>query len=48
MSPELIEGLKYSYPTDIWAIGAILYEICYLRKAFDGNTYQVMNKIVNP
>ena len=27
MSPELIEGDSYSYPTDIWAIGVILYEI---------------------
>jgi NIMA (never in mitosis gene a)-related kinase len=36
MSPELINEEGYSYPTDVWAIGAILYEICYLQKAFDG------------
>jgi len=36
MSPEIINGEKYSYPTDVWAIGAILYEICYFKKAFDG------------
>ena len=35
MSPELILGDSYSYPTDIWAMGAILYEICYLKKLFD-------------
>eukprot|EP01080_Neovahlkampfia_damariscottae_P002046 gene2046-1552_t len=25
MSPELVEGKEYSYPSDIWAIGVILY-----------------------
>ena len=25
MSPELVDGLEYSYPSDIWSIGVILY-----------------------
>jgi serine/threonine protein kinase len=35
MSPELIEGKKYSTKTDIWALGCCLYEIMTLDKVFD-------------
>jgi NIMA (never in mitosis gene a)-related kinase len=38
MSPEVINGERYSYPTDVWAIGAILYEICFLKKAYEGKS----------
>ena len=27
MSPERIEGIKYSFPSDVWSIGIILYEM---------------------
>jgi len=27
MSPERIQGVKYSYPSDVWSIGIILYEM---------------------
>jgi NIMA (never in mitosis gene a)-related kinase len=30
LSPEICENKPYSYKTDIWAIGCILYEICTL------------------
>lgn len=29
-SPELFEGSPYSKSSDIWALGCILYELCYL------------------
>ena len=35
MSPELIEGKKYSTKTDIWALGCVAYEITTLDKVFD-------------
>ena len=33
ISPELLNG-SYSYKTDVWGIGCILYEICTFQKPF--------------
>jgi len=27
MSPERLEGLDYSYPSDIWSLGIVVYEM---------------------
>ena len=35
MSPELFKNSPYSYKSDIWALGCVLYEMCNLRHAFD-------------
>lgn len=35
MSPELIKYKPYSYKSDIWALGCVLYEICNLTFAFE-------------
>lgn len=35
MSPELFKYKPYSYKSDIWALGCIMYEICNLKHAFD-------------
>ena len=37
LSPELIEGKSYSFKTDIWSLGVILYELCALKPPFGGN-----------
>ena len=37
MSPEVCENKPYSKPSDIWAMGCVLYEMCMLRHAFDAN-----------
>jgi serine/threonine protein kinase len=37
MSPELINSEVYSYKSDIWALGCVLYELCTLRHAFDAS-----------
>eukprot|EP00940_MAST-03C_sp_MAST-3C-sp2_P000787 g787.t1 len=35
MSPEVCESKPYSYKSDIWALGCILYELCTRKHAFD-------------
>ena len=34
MSPEVVKELPYSKPTDVWALGCLLHDICALRPAF--------------
>jgi non-specific serine/threonine protein kinase/NIMA (never in mitosis gene a)-related kinase len=38
MSPELFRNKPYSYKSDIWALGCVLYEMCNLRHAFDAQS----------
>ena len=38
MSPELFKNRPYSYKSDIWALGCVLYELCNLRHAFDAQS----------
>ena len=37
MSPEVCQNKPYSYQSDIWALGCILYELCELRYAFESS-----------
>ena len=43
-SPELILSEQYSYPSDIYALGLILYELCTNECLMSMN---LINKIVN-
>ena len=38
MSPELFKNKPYSYESDIWSLGCVLYEMCNLRHAFDAQS----------
>ena len=38
MSPELFKNQPYSYKSDVWALGCVLYEMCNLRHAFDAQS----------
>ena len=38
MSPELFRNKPYSYKSDIWALGCVIYEMCNLRHAFDAQS----------
>jgi len=40
MSPELFKYKPYSYKSDVWALGCVMYEICNLRHAFDAQSFQ--------
>ena len=37
MSPEVCQNKPYSYKSDIWSLGCILYELCTLEHAFKAN-----------
>lgn len=47
MSPEVCQNLPYTYQSDIWALGCILYELCSLKRAFHAeNLLGLVFKIV--
>lgn len=46
MSPEMVMGNHYSEPSDVWALGVILFELLALKRPFDaGNLGQLVLKI---
>ena len=42
ISPEIIENRPYSFKTDIWSLGALLYELCALEPPFKANNLQFL------
>jgi NIMA (never in mitosis gene a)-related kinase len=47
MSPEVCQNKPYTYQSDIWALGCILYELCNLKHAFHAeNLLGLVFKIV--
>ena len=47
MSPEVCQSKPYTYTSDVWALGCILYELCTLKHAFSGeNLLGLVFKIV--
>ena len=36
LSPEIVENKPYSFASDIWSLGVLLYEMCALKPPFDG------------
>lgn len=48
MSPELCQSKPYTYTSDVWALGCILYELCTLKKPFEAdNLLGLVFKIVS-
>ena len=47
VSPELLGQLKWSYASDLWAVGVVLYQCVFGRYPFDGaNPFDIMKEIV--
>ena len=47
LSPEVCNAQKYSFKSDVWALGCILFELCALQQAWSGaNLLNVVYKIV--
>lgn len=47
MSPEVCQNKPYTYKSDVWALGCILYELCTLKHAFNAeNLLGLVFKIV--
>lgn len=47
LSPELCENRPYSYSSDVWALGCVLYELCALKRPFNAsNLLGVVNSVV--
>eukprot|EP00933_Yihiella_yeosuensis_P022119 TRINITY_DN17418_c0_g1_i1.p1 TRINITY_DN17418_c0_g1~~TRINITY_DN17418_c0_g1_i1.p1 ORF type:complete len:383 (-),score=50.87 TRINITY_DN17418_c0_g1_i1:46-1194(-) len=40
LSPEIIEGRSYSWSTDIWSVGVVVYELLSLQPPFHGPSLQ--------
>jgi NIMA (never in mitosis gene a)-related kinase len=47
LSPEVCKEKPYAWPSDIWAMGCVLYEMCALKVPFDAaNISSLVQKIV--
>uniref|UniRef100_A0A1A8LLC1 non-specific serine/threonine protein kinase n=2 Tax=Nothobranchius pienaari TaxID=704102 RepID=A0A1A8LLC1_9TELE len=47
MSPEVCQGTKYNFKSDIWAVGCVLYEVLTFKRTFDAtNALNLCVKIV--
>lgn len=47
MSPEICQNQPYTYKSDVWALGCVLYELCTLKHAFSAdNLLGLVYKIV--
>ena len=48
ISPEIIKGKQYSFETDIWSLGVLLYEMCALDVPIKAkNLHELYMKISN-
>lgn len=48
MSPEVCESKPYTFKSDVWALGCVLYELCVLKHAFSAdNLLGLVYKIVS-
>lgn len=42
LSPEIINGKAYSFKSDIWSLGVVLYEMCALKPPFEAQNLPVL------
>jgi NIMA (never in mitosis gene a)-related kinase len=47
MAPECVQSVPYTYKSDLWSLGCVLYEMAMLKHAFDaGNLLSLVYQIV--
>lgn len=42
LSPEIIQNSPYSFKSDIWSLGVLLYEMCSLKPPFNGQNIHML------
>lgn len=42
LSPQIIENKPYSFKSDIWSMGVLLYQLCALSPPFNANSLQML------
>ena len=48
LAPEICRGEGYDSKADLWSLGCILYELCQLKRPFEGeNLAAIVNSILN-
>ena len=48
IAPEVCKGESYNYQADVWSLGCIIYELCSLKRPFEGNSIAiVLDSILN-
>jgi serine/threonine protein kinase len=47
MSPEMIQKKPYSYPTDVWSLGCVIFEILTFHHPFGSNMFEIIQNITN-
>ena len=38
LSPEIVQNQPYSFKSDVWSLGVLLYEMCCLKMPYDANS----------
>lgn len=47
ISPEVCENKPYTFKSDVWALGCVIYELCTFKYAFDAkNILGLISKIL--
>ena len=48
LSPEIVQNLPYSYKSDMWSLGILLYEMCCLKLPYEAKSLPLLTlKIIN-
>ena len=48
LSPEIVQNIPYSFKSDIWSLGVLLYEMCCLKLPFIAKSIPLLTlKIIN-